>query len=262
MAANETPGPEGLIEGDPQESDGPPIPPKGSNPQDIARWVMTSHNAYATTLLVMFVDAYGMDALEWHPTAIRMQLEQDHGVELLPANLDRLMAAITLVTTNYFHKNLPKFMDLCHAINGHGFDPTQVVPPDSAEMAWAISESLLISPPESYGKNEPFCEDILHFVGAVLREEGYVKPPDVLRIASDANLSAQVKDTFAGDPDMFKAIYDSQTAKTEEINELIKRGMAELLTQIDTLHLTSGSAEKLTERLRKDIYADEARQDS
>jgi hypothetical protein len=261
MADNKT-GPEALIEADPQTDLGPPIPPEGSNPALIAKWVLISPEAYATTLLVLFFDQYGNEGLQWHPKTIRMQLSQDL-CEPSDVNFDKLMAAITLVTSNYFYKNLPKFMDLCHALCGHGFDTTQVRLPDAAEMAWAISEAMIICPPEGpWGKGadgsvgEPYCEEIQHFIGAVLREEGFITPPDVLKIAEGADLSDQVKTTFADDPEMFSAIYQSQNEKTQEVNTLLRDGLTELMEQVQHLPIKNGSAASLAARLSKDIRPD------
>ena len=251
-----------LIESDPQADPGPPMPGLGSNPQDVGRWLLTDRQAFATTLLVFFLDTYidveeshkNMACLYWHPTAIRMQLEQDFAVEVAPANFDKLMAAITLVTTNYFYKNMSRFNDLCNALVGHGLDTTEIRLPDALEMAWAISEALLLSPPDGKEKEgEPFCAEIQHFIGATLKAEGFIKPPDILRIAEGGDTSEQTRLGWSDDPEMYQAIWEKQADKAKEVNEAIATAIQELMTQIKSLPLRHGDVERFAERIGKDI---------
>jgi len=215
-----------------------------------AREVWASPESYATTLLVLFVDRYGTEGLEWHPETIAMQVGQDFAVEVPRVNMDRLLAAITLVTTDYFYKRLSVFNDTCNVLSGDDFNPGVYQPADAADCAWGTTEALLICPPD---EEEPFTDEIRHYVGRILRAEGYVQAPDILRIALDADLSDQVRDTFADDPEMFQALHESQTAKTQECEQLIRENLERLLTQIEQLPLVTGSADQLRDKLRQNI---------
>ena len=253
-------GPEDLIMSDPQTDLGPPMPAKGTNPRLMGRWVLTSPEAFASTILVLAFDQYGGEFIKWHPTTIRRQLQEDFGVEPADANFDKLMSTITVLTTNYFYKNLSRFNDLCCGLCGHGFNPTIVSLPDAAEMAWAISEVLLIWPPEPKDR-EPFCDDIRHFIAAVLQQEGFVRPPDILRIAEGGDRSDQVKSDFADDPEMFAAIYQSQASKTKEVEDMIQGHLQELLDQVQRLPLQNGSTDQLVKKLRENTRLEPRREE-
>src|SRR4051812_19317451 len=88
---------------------------------DALRQLLRDPDTFATTLLVLFVDRYGMEAMEWHPRAIAAQLADDFGVAVPAFTLDKLMAAITVLTTDYFYKNLSRFIDLCNVLSGDSF---------------------------------------------------------------------------------------------------------------------------------------------
>lgn len=222
------------------------------NSQRLLRAALTSPESYASTLLTVFVDRYGTDGLGWAPETIRLQLRDDFGVQLSRGNFDRLMAAITLVTDDAFYQNLPKFIELCNVLAGSTLDPGTFDPADATECAWGITEALLISPPESA---EPFCDDIRHYLTAVLKDEGFVTPPDVLRIALDADFAEQVRYSFADDPEMFSAIWQTQQSNTQRLNDALRDGLTELFNQLRALPLRNGSAEKLLSRLPEHIRA-------
>src|SRR4051812_29132260 len=117
--------------------------------QPAAQRVLQDPESYATTLLVLLVDRFGTEALSWAPETIRTEMASEYGVALPPACFDRLMAAVTVITTDYFYKSLTRFIDLCNVLSfGGTFDPSVFDPADPYECAWGISEALLLSPPE------------------------------------------------------------------------------------------------------------------
>lgn len=215
-----------------------------------AKQLLLDPDTYATTLLILLVDTYGLEVAQWTPQAIALQVTDDFGVELPKTAVDRIMAGITLVTTNYFYKSLSRFIDICNVLSGSDFDPGVFDPADSYEMAWAITEALLLSPPE---EPEPFTDDIRHYITAMLADEGYVTPPDILRLAIGGDLAEQVRFNFADDPEMFQGIYANQQSKTAEVKDVIKDGLAAMLNQIAQLPLKTGSAENLLAKLRQEL---------
>lgn len=196
------------------------------------------------------IDQYGTDCLAWTPATIRMQVEEDFGVKLPKVNFDKLMAGITVLTTNYFYKNLPRFIELCNALAGDDFDPESFDPADSYECAWGITEALLLCPPD---EEEPFCDDIRYYIGAVLRDEGYVTPPDILKIGLDADFSQQVTHSWSDDPEMFAGIYQKNQDKAAELSDVIRENLMDMMQQIQMLPLKNGDATQLVDKLRRNI---------
>jgi hypothetical protein len=201
---------------------------------------------YATTLLAIVIDRYGTDALTWSPETLRLQLGEDFGAIMPRVNCDRLMAGIVILTTDYFYKNLPRFIQLCNALSGDGCDPGMFDPADSIECAWGMTEAMLLSPPD---EDEPFCDEIRQYITAVLKDEGYVVPPDVLRIAIDGDFSRQIDTTFSDDPVMFSAIYKTQAAKSGEVAETLRDNLIALIQQLNALPLVNGQTKELLQRL-------------
>lgn len=207
--------------------------------------IWTSPDAFATTLLVLAVDAYGTEIAEWTPETIRREIEEDVEIQLPQHSLDRLMAGIVLVSSNDFFVSLPDFIALCNVLSGDLYDPYQWDPADSSEIAWGITEALLLSPPE---EENPFAPEIIAYIAAVLDQEGIIQPPDVLRIAINP-AAARYPEDFSDDPALYNAIWQFEQAKTEDINTMVRSRLLLLADQLADLPLQNGKTETVVQRI-------------
>lgn len=215
--------------------------PQANRDSEIIRGAWASPESFATTLLMLFVDAYGTDGFQWHPETIQMEIEEDFRLKLPPANFDRLMTAINLITGDDFYKSLPDFIMYCNVLSGDTYDPRTWDPADAAEIAWGITEGLLINPPDERD-DSPFTDEIVAYIGHALNAEGIMTPPDVLKIAvRDNDPEAFVAGQYSDDPLMFDSIYDLEQSKTAEINQLIVANIQRLASQLESLPIRSGS---------------------
>lgn len=154
------------------------------------------------------------------------------------------MAAVEIVTTDSFYKDLPSFIRLCNILYNGLFDPEVFDPADAMEIAWGITETLIIWPP---GRNEekPFADQIVQYIGMALKEEGILVPPDVLRLGvADNSEWEKVQMQYSDDPQMFASIYAIEKDKTNEINAEVKTRLSMLITELEKLPLDNGNAGK------------------
>lgn len=202
--------------------------------------VLNDPHVTATTVLTLAADVLGPKVLQWDPETVSMEMEAAFGV-VPRGTYNKLMAAIELVTTDVFYRNVDDFIRLCNTLYNGTFDPREFDPADAAELSWGITEALLIWPPD-HDDERPFADDILGYIGHAIREEGIMQPPDVLRlgIINDQGLWTQVQGTFSDDPVMFNAIYDVEREKTDEINAMVKHRLGLLLQQMEALNLEHG----------------------
>jgi hypothetical protein len=215
-----------------------------TNPKHLLKDTLTRPDVYATTVLTYLIDQLGTEALEWHPETIRQELEDAAGFSVPKHTFDRLMAGISLLASNYFWDSLPKFIQLTNILAGDDFDPRSFDPPDADEMAWAITEAMLLDPPDSEGSN-PFSEEIRAYVGKKLGDEGFIRPPDILQIALEGDLSDRVSRNLSDDPAMFQAVYELQSAQTSEIERMIMANLSAMTEQLQKLPLDNGSVSDL-----------------
>lgn len=217
-------------------------------PKNLNQEAWTSPETFGAVLLALFLDAFGTEALQWDPGTIAIEIEEEFNVDLPGGTFDRLMVAIHILTDDRFYKSLPDFITFCNVLSGEEYRPDIFDPADAEEVAWGITEGLLISPPDE-SDQEPFSEEIRAYIGAVLDQEGIINPPDILRIALRvARVSPSIND-FSDDPEMFNAVYDLETGKTDDINRTIALRTQLLAQQLGALQLQNGDAKKVAETL-------------
>lgn len=208
-------------------------------------------NSFATTLLTLFIDTYGTEAFDWDPKTIESEIESDYGIKLPRSIFDRLMAAISIVATDGFFQSLPDFINLCNVLSGDSFDPTVFDPADAGECAWAMTEALMLSPPDD-NEEEPFNQEIVDYISEVLKSEGILTPPDILKVGLRKDykeIVEKVRYDFSDDPEMFQAIFETEKGKTEDINDLVKARLAALVQQLEKLPLANGDASGAAKKL-------------
>jgi len=217
-----------------------------------ARALWRDPEAHATSLLVWAVDRFGWDeetrqpnVVAWHPTTVRLEIERVLGFDPPRLSFDKLMAAVAVLSTDLFFRRAGAFAALSNVLAGDDFQPDEYDQPSAAEMAWAITEALLLSPP-AHDDPEPFSDEVRHYIGQVLREEGFLQPPDVLRVALG---SPSQPTEYPDDPELSARIKDNQRQKREEVTQAIVDGLMELLRQIQSLRLEDGRTEELEKHI-------------
>jgi hypothetical protein len=211
-----------------------------------AAW--TSRDTFASVLLTLFLDKFGTEALQWDPTTITLEIEDEFDVELSQIALDKLLVAIQILTSDRFYKSLPDFIAFCNVLSGDTYRPDMWDPADAEEVAWGVTEALLIYPPED-NDEEPFTNEIRAYIGAVLDREGLINPPDILRIAlRQARVSPSIDD-FSDDPTMFNAIYDLEEGKRADIENTIRMRTKMLAGQFKALQLENGNVDNVVKML-------------
>lgn len=213
---------------------------------------LADEQTYATVLITIVLDLYGMDALQWSPDTLTMEIQDDFAMNLPQSNLDKLMCAIGIITSDDFFKRLSVFLNYCNILSGGDFTPQQVVPSDALECAWGIVEGLLLSGSD---EDEPFTNEIRYYLGRVLDAEGIKDPPDVLAIAlrdgpSPGNYSPDYSGMALQDADMFQVGFENQQDRGKEITESIRDNTVDLLKQLGELPLLNGRAHDLMQKLQ------------
>jgi hypothetical protein len=217
----------------------------------IQRSLLLAEEAYATPLILLLLDCYGPEVLSWAPETIRLELEQDFKLKLPKITLDKIMAAITILTTNYFYKDVTRFVEICNILAGDDFQPDEFEPADASEMLVGITESLLLYPPNEDPEDTEFSAEIREYISQVLKEEGILKPFDVLRFAFSQDASGKVDLAYADDPEMYSAIYSMQQEKTGELRTVYLENMTALMGQLKVLPLSHGSTDVVVNQLQQ-----------
>lgn len=219
--------------------------------KNIQRTLLAAEETYATPLILLLLDQYGTESLSWSPATIRMELEQDFQLKLPKLTLDKIMAATTILTTNYFYKDVTRFVEICNILAGDDFQPDEFEPADAAEMLIGITEALLLYPPNGDPEDTEFSAEIQEYIKQILREEGILKPFDVLKFAMSDDSASKVDADYADDPEMYSAIYQMQQEKTGDLRTIYLENMQALMDQLRVLPLRNGSTEVVVRQLQQ-----------
>jgi hypothetical protein len=157
------------------------------------------------------------------------------------------MVSIGLMTTDDFYQSAADFVQWCNILSGDS-NGTSWDDADSSEVAWGITEALVIEPPEG---EEPFSDEVRAYIGAVLDREGIIQPPDVLKLGlrNVGDLVSTVQGEFSDDPAMFAAIYEFEGSKTTAVNDYIRSQLQGLHAQLEVLPIQSGNTRGVVKRV-------------
>lgn len=215
------------------------------------RTFLQDEETFATPLILILLDCFGTESLEWTPETIKAELEETYSVTVPDQNIDKIMAGVMLLTTNYFYQSVTSFIHICNVLAGNDFDPTEFDPADPFEMMLAINEAFLLWPPTADDDATQFSPEIQEYIRQVLDAEGVLRPVDVFQIAMQQDRTSQIAETYSDDPEMFAAVFQTQQEKTGELGAAYMSAIQELTEQLEELTLANGSTDELVARLRK-----------
>ena len=192
-------------------------------------------NTVGTVLLIILVDSWGTEFFDWEPETLRRQAVADFGATIPPENLDKIWALVTYMTTDRVWNDLDLFVHTANALSDQGSDFENYDPADVQEIAWALSELMLLEPPAEGEEPSP---DILVYIEAKLAEEGFTKPPRVLaKYVSEPPSEESIGETLEADAIDIKSHWDRQTEKRVEVDTFIRNRLHELLQDVAQLPL-------------------------
>lgn len=215
--------------------------------QKAIKLLLETESTYATALALIAFDEYGSEWLEWHPSTLMMELNEDFNANTSRTNLDKLMAVNVLLTTDAFFNSLPSFIEICNVFADNDYDPETFDPATADEIAWALTEIYLLDPPE---QNEDLSQEIKAYIREAVADQGLLHPPDILKLAMVDN-APDPSAEFSDDPEMYQAIWELQKSKTSEIENMIRQNVKALTLQLETLPLKNGSTKTFVEKVRK-----------
>jgi hypothetical protein len=198
-------------------------------------------DVYASALLVMLVDQYDFEFLDWQPETIALQLHNDFGITLPQSNLDKIMAAISIATTDRFWSDLPSFIHVCNVLDGSLFHPGVFAPATVDSLAWGLTEALMIDPPEGDKLEDILSDEIRYYIGHVLNESGISQPPDILKVALyEDEFRKDPAGDFSGDTMMYEAIQGAIIEKNSDLQDVLEEKKIQLRQLLKRIPLKQG----------------------
>lgn len=213
-------------------------------PENPASKLFHDRDAIATALVAAALEPLGRDFLFGNKEkkidpagaeAIMRELADAFGTDVPQANLNKFMAALTILRTDHFYKSLPDFVELCNALFDGSFDPDTWDPADALEISWGITEAMLLWPPDPEDQT-PFDEQIVGYVAKVVAAEGILRPRDVLRLGFvDRGDWQRVQAEYADAPETLAQIQQIEREKSDEIEQFVRTRFRLLVRQLQEI---------------------------
>ncbi|MFN3981742.1 MAG: hypothetical protein ACK4SA_15295 [Caldilinea sp.] len=176
----------------------------------------------------------------WDPLAIKLDLMDLVGEPIPEDNFNRIMAAREIINSDAFYHDLVSFIAICNGLaSGVAASPPDDFA-DVEEITWSVVEAAILWPFED-GAEPPFSHEIKEYIRVTLKNEGFFNPPEMLRFAGlDNSAWGRVQEEFSDDPIMFEMIHQKAMEKTSDVDELVRRRLGQLQSQLDRLILNHG----------------------
>lgn len=227
--------------------------------EDEVRKFVEDVSTPATCLLVLCLDEWGTDMLDWEPETLPRAARMSWNAELPQANRDKIWALITHMTTDAFYSSLDGFIHICNALSGHGVDFEQFDPAEVDEMCWGVAETSLIAPME---KEDRFCEEIVAYMETRLEYEGFQKVPHMLKkFVQIPAREEELNQTLTSDGIGFKNYWKMQESRLANIDIWVKERLTALFTTLEVLPLRFANEQglkRICERARSALGSQQA----
>ena len=190
--------------------------------------LLAEKTAFATPLLLYAFDLIGEELFDLEPETIEQILKQQNH-KTLQRNVDRINAALGLLTTNLFWQDPVTFAVTCRTLNRKA--RVDASPPDLDDILWGITEARLIT--GNPGEDpEPFSDSIQAYVQQLLKMAGVVTAVPTLDFIEPAK-----EPNSYDDPEQSLSAYDNSRERVDDLEQGVGTKMITLLKQIKDLHL-------------------------
>lgn len=229
--------------------------PQPPGAREKLRRLFMDPDSYATSLLLAALDHFDEIDPEtdrpalygWDPLTIRQEIADDFGT---PPDIviDKLLCAISIVTSDVFYRSEQAFVQIANVLSGScNFEIWDLA--DAEESAWAVVEAQLLHPmdPDEGG----WSESVLGYIREVVSREGLVEPPAALQFAF-AGVSQKVPELLTDDPEMYEAVYGLHRSQAKAIDDSVAQSLQELLQEVENIPFRHGNVQNLRKRLLTD----------
>jgi len=199
--------------------------------------VFSRPDFHASCLLLMAVDSWGTECLEWEPESFSGAVRDEFGVELNALNYDKLNAAISLMASNLYHRSIGAFCAVNKALSFKAVNSKEMNICSLDDILWGTTEAQLLEGSKEF-KEEGFTQDIARYTGQLLMAEGVSSPPSNLDFAiydeayAEANQNAEFDD-----PTVWKMQMQREESELEDMNRYMGINLMRLFKQLKALPL-------------------------
>ncbi len=155
------------------EKVGSELPPDATTRAPVSRTNIWRHpDAHALVLLVLVLDRYGQDGMEWEPETLRLTLARD-GIQLSQSSWTKIMAARVLLHSPSPWRQWNAFHVTCRGLAGLAPNFHYLELPEFGHLMAGVDAMRVLDP------SRETADEVDKFVAAALKNDGipYAPPP-------------------------------------------------------------------------------------
>jgi hypothetical protein len=201
--------------------------------------VFARPDMHASCLLLLAVDSWGTECLGWEPETFSSAVRDTFHTELDGLNYDKLNAAISVLSSNLYHRSPGAFCAINKALSFKSVQPNEFNVCALDDVLWGTTEVQLLEGKEEFIE-QGFTQDISRYVGQLLQAEGITNPPSNLQFAKmDEGYLEANKNTEFEDPMVWKMTMQREEEDLEQMNQFMGINLQRLFLQLRALPLTN-----------------------
>lgn len=191
--------------------------------------------ASAVAYMLICLGRFGPECLQWDPSTLALEVEEEFDVDLSQIALDKLMCAIELLTADSFYTSTPTFIRFCNILNDEQNDYNTFDPADLEDICAGLYTAFILRGTPDDETATQFSEEIKAYIKNAAESEGFVKIPKLLLAALDGEYSPEGLNDFSDDPEMFGMAYDVAAGKADELQSFIAQLPKQVINELMTL---------------------------
>lgn len=210
---------------------------------------LTDPTLRCSCALVLCVDRFGAEMINWDPITVAMELRDLLGEEADEALLDKIQAASALLANDNYHRSLEVFLPLNAAFSLRRPSDSTLSYNSVEDIMWGLTEARLLEGGEDF-EAAGFDDRIARVVGMQLSLEGSTKPPPIMKFAQFSEQELDNRDLgLSGDALMSEAYWTRQDKLIDELNQYASDRLRELFKQLASLPLMTKEAKTMAAKL-------------
>jgi len=214
-----------------------------------------SPHLFATSLLLLLIDLFDNEVINWDIITIRHELKDELGITLPEVNDHKVQAILTVLCSDSFMHDPLAFSAVARAFCNEPINVDLNTPLDPDLAAWCLTEAAMLGVDDL---QNGLSEDVRRFLGATLTYAGLYQKPQCMSQAIMPGPEAGESSASSIDPDIQSAFIKKNQEDKADLDSHVRARTRSLLDQITRLPLQgrhNDSWAKLYSKLTKALAA-------
>jgi len=208
--------------------------------------LVDNQNVFASSLLLVFIDNFGIKGMYWNPIVIREEFNKLTGTNITEHNFQKLMSAIYCYITKEFYDNPTIFNVFCQIFNNKVVNPSEIITiADVYDMAWGVEEArIMVYSGEEYNPSTVFSEKVASFIELNLLYHSMLVVPKPLKYKDSILINEDIiKQGIA--PEFQQYVLQEAFNYAKMVEDYVNKRKEYLVEEYLRLPLNNGSVESV-----------------